>query len=196
MSVSAQREKTVAQIARRECALLTRLATTNRRGSVYRHHLFYRRSRHAVQLARKCYSAASSSLQRGNVRRQSAALLSAHRALIKAVEHCTAELAANRIDTVALCIAFIGILSRLGCCVGQTILLSSGAALLANSFPAPYVRYLAAADLAQTSTSRSPHPPSAASHVAPSDNLRENSSSRTYGDIVNLLVKQTTRRKH
>ncbi|CBZ35054.1 hypothetical protein, conserved [Leishmania donovani] len=195
MSVSAQREGAVAEIARRECALLTRLATTNRRNRVYRHHLFFRRSRHAVQLARKCYNAANPNLQRRNERRQSAALLSAHRALIKAVEHCTAELAANRIDTIALCVAFIGILSRLGCCVGQTILLNGGAALLPSSWPDSYARYLAAAVLAQPSMSPSPPPPSATHRIAPPDNQREKSSSRSYGDIVNQLVKQTARRK-
>lgn len=195
MSVSAQRERAVAEIARRECALLTRLVTTNRRSRVYRHHLFFRRARHAVELARKCYNAANPNLQRRKERRQSAALLSAHRALIKAVEHCTAELAANRIDTIALCVAFIGILSRLGCCVGQTILLSGGAALLPSSRPDSYVRYLAATVLAQPSMSPSPPLPSPTFHVAPPENLREKSSSRSYGDIVNRLVKQPPRRK-
>ncbi|CAJ05373.1 conserved hypothetical protein [Leishmania major strain Friedlin] len=195
MSVSVQREGAVAEIARRECALLTRLATTNRRSRVYRHHLFFRRSRHAVQLARKCYNAANPNLQRRNERRKSAALLSAHRALIKAVEYCTAELAANRIDTIALCVAFIGILSRLGCCVGQTILLSGGAALLPSSCPDSYVRYLAAAVLAQPSARSPPPPPSAAPRITPPENQRGKSSSDSYGDIVNRLVKQAARRK-
>nr|CAJ2475289.1 unnamed protein product [Leishmania braziliensis] len=151
MNIPGKHERTVAEVARRECALLTKLATANRRSSVYRHHLFFRRSRHAVQLARKCYNAANPKLQRCDERRQSAALLSAHRALIKAVEHCTAELAANRIDTIALCVAFIAILSRLGCCVGKTILLEGGAARLPGLRPGAHARDPEAA--------RGPRPP-------------------------------------
>ncbi|KAG5476194.1 hypothetical protein LSCM4_05154 [Leishmania orientalis] len=191
MRVSGKCAKTVAETARRECALLTKLAAANRRSSVYRHHIFFRRSRHAVQLVRKCYNPFNPTLQRRE-KRQGAALLSAHRALIKAVEHCTAELAANRIDTIALCIAFIGILSRLGCCVGQTILLSGGAALLSSSCPDSYVRYLEAAVLAQPSASPSP-PPSDARRYATPDNLKEKYSIDSYGGIVNRLVKHAAR---
>ncbi|KAG5501928.1 hypothetical protein JKF63_04198 [Porcisia hertigi] len=192
MRVSGKSQRFVVETARRECALLARLASANRRRNVYRHHLFFRRSCHAVQLTRKCYSATNQNLQRRE-KRMSAALLSAHRALVKAVEHCTAELAANRIDTIALCVAFIGILSRLGCCVGETILLNDGEALLSSSYPDSYVTYVKDSVHQHASLSSSAPSRPATSCAAPPVNPREGHTRTSYGDIVNRLVKQAPR---
>ncbi|KAK7194439.1 hypothetical protein NESM_000360500 [Novymonas esmeraldas] len=196
MSDPRRAEKSVAEVARRECALLTRLAEANRRISVYRHHSFFRRSRYAVQLAKKCYGGTAAKSPRRGEKRRSAALITAHRALVTAVEHCTAELAASRIDTIALCVAFIAILSRLGCCVGKTILLTCGVAPLSSSCPDSYTRYLEAAVAAQPASSVPRPSPRQVSHDARADRpTREQRSRGSYGDLVNRLVGHAAKKK-
>lgn len=181
----------MADLVRRECDLLFNLLDANRRPSVYRHHRFFRETRHAAQLARKCYAAtgrvkAGHRRHAGRDRLAAAALLSTHRALVRAVEACTAELAANRIDTVALCIGFTALLSRLGCCVGQTLILRGGSATLANSTTASYLRYLASREGALARVTETPSPPSAVPRKA---------AATTYGDTVNRIQEQTARKR-
>lgn len=85
------------------------LLDANRRSSVYRHHVFYRRTRHVISLIKKVASKKSANSTKVASRKASPAEL---RTAILAAGHAVAsEIASERIDTIAVCVGIFGLLA-------------------------------------------------------------------------------------
>lgn len=177
-----------AEVIRKECRILSSLLDANRRPRVYRHHRFYRRSRHALTLAKKCF-AGTRKRKNGaqSAAKRTRALLSLQRCVVRAVEDCTAELAASRIDTVALSLACVSVLSRLGCCVARVVVASTDRDVAAQLLPATLLTYIYSAPMKPRNS------------IAPAATLPgghgEPVARDSFGGVLNTLVRRNTLKK-
>lgn len=162
----------------RECAALSTILAANRRPSVYRHHRFFRRSRHVLLLAKKATTTAAARARGAESEKRVMALLTLQRYVLRATEDCTAELAANRIDTAALSLACVSVLSRLGCCVARAVAAIAGPAFALRIWPASFVNYV-------TSTPRVETEPRAQKDRAPRE---------SYGGALNAVLRKAAGR--
>jgi hypothetical protein len=177
-----------AETIRKECGVLSTLLNANRRSRVYRHHRFFRRSRHALELAKKCFTGKRSA--KPNARssaKRIESLRALQRCVVRAVEDCISEVAANRIDTVALALACTAVLSRLGCCVTRVAIASNGRDVAARLWPASLVDYAASSTLTSVSTA------DAAATVP--GGRKDTVAKDSYGGVLNTLVRRSGSRR-
>lgn len=183
--------KAAVQTIHKECGILTTLLSANRRPRVYRHHRFFRRSQHALALAKKCFTGkggGSAVAKARCARGQLASLVMLQRGLVRAAQDCAAELAANRIDTVALSLACLAILSRLGCCVARVVVARNDRDVAAQLWPSALVDY-AVMPSSHTSDGGS------ATAATEGGGRKENAPKDTYGGVLNTLVRRNTLRR-
>lgn len=175
-----------------ECEVLATLLNANRRSRVYRHHHFYRRTRHAMTLARKCFTGkggGSAVTKTRTTKRRVTSLITLQRCLIRAAQDCTAELAANRIDTVALSLACLGVLSRLGCCVARVFVASTSRSAAARLWPADFVESVAQGPATALRASEVGGASETGGHRG------QNVARDTYGGMLNAVVRRSASRK-
>ncbi|KPI83850.1 hypothetical protein ABL78_7116 [Leptomonas seymouri] len=187
MSASDRNEEGVAKTIREECRALSTLLSANRRSLVYRHHRFFRRSRHAGMLAKRCFTGkGKASLDSKSTEKRIKSLLFLQRCIVRAVEDCTAELAANRIDTVALSLACVSVLSRIGCGVARVVVANTDDGFAAQLWPAAMVNYVVSTSTAEESLGAAIPRPAGRKEVVAKD---------SYGGVLNTIVRRATSKR-